>query len=383
MDRLRQNADRKTAGKQKKLFEYDWIRFAAMICIFVFHFNSGLTDHGCALQFLYRYAGRNLTIGQQGVTLFFILSGATSALSMERMLNRGAQKTNIGAFAGNALAYYWKRIKAMYPPFWIAWIFAYVLLIMPDSALSRTFFLTVLGMDGYAEMSGVATAYLVGEWFLGAILILYLLLPFLFLLVKKFPVPAAVGIVLFYILYFWFYPFSRMQETDALLRIPEFAFGIYFYLYIKKVDWRAAIISAAVFLVAAVTPIAKDNLNVVLVQGISAFLWMAWLGRFLGERKSVFAKVFRRVIQSVAGLSYGVFLLHHVIMEQIIGRDNYFQNITDFQGYLGVFFYSFALVIAGAVFLNHAKDAFNPLFSLLERKSKGRNRQEEMNGRQQ
>ena len=79
------------------------------------------------------------------------------------------------------MSVYMKRWKAVYPSFYIAYIMLFIWYIR----FNRTFFtgrspltlvFTVLGMDGYLA-GAVPTWYILGEWFLGAIILCYVLYP--------------------------------------------------------------------------------------------------------------------------------------------------------------------------------------------------------------
>lgn len=50
-----------------------------------------------------------------------------------------------------------------------------------------SFLWTITGLDGYASLFGIQSHYLVGEWFIGMILVLYIVFPVLYALVKRYP----------------------------------------------------------------------------------------------------------------------------------------------------------------------------------------------------
>lgn len=92
--------------------------------------------------------------------------------------------------------YYKKRFLAIFPLFWLAYLFAFLEHFYHSKSMPNvpkiTFLLTVIGMDGYLY-DYVKNFYMIGEWFLGAIIILYILFPlYRFIMCKcKWVLPAA------------------------------------------------------------------------------------------------------------------------------------------------------------------------------------------------
>lgn len=364
------------AGWGGHLFEFDMIRCIAMFCIFLFHFNSIVGNNGILYSRLYRYAGRNLTLGQQGVTLFFILSGCTSVLSFRSLRRKAAEASGVSPEALSlkdsvrhvVLPYYGRRLMALLPVFWCAYFAAFVMFVAPGgphepwrfllfgspagNEVPGSFLLTIAGFDGYLSMSGFSTSYLVGEWFLGAILILYLLFPVLYLFIRRYPRATAAAVLLLYILYTELYPFGRMKETDALLRIPEFCFGIWYMQSLQKTGWKTAAVSAGVFVLCVLVPSPLDNMYSVLVQGIASFFVLAYLGSLLGGLGGKAAALVRKAVSALAGVSYGIFLVHHFIMDWVIPA--YRGTVLQWYSWLRLFAWVFFLALVTAILIRHA-----------------------------
>ena len=79
--------------------------------------------------------------------------------------------------------YYQKRWRKIYPIFYLCWIVLYFLLVIKHHSFffrgaPWKFVFTLLGMDGYLDCV-VQTYYIIGEWFLGALIIIYLIFPLL------------------------------------------------------------------------------------------------------------------------------------------------------------------------------------------------------------
>lgn len=240
----------------------------------IVHFNATVTGYFTLPHTLFTSTlPLGIYLGDFGSSLFFIVSGASLALTVP------AEQ--------NPAQFYKRRARAVYPLFWLAWfvVFSYRFVAHPGSfggARTVTLVLTLLGLDNFAVAAGwVGTDFAcVGEWFLGSILFLYLLFPLLQRGLRKRPwltwaLTLAVCIPV------------HLLGWDARLvavHIPEFLFGMTFltlagrtrYILAPLLDrpWPRAVgaqlakISYAVFLV-----------HHVLIQELAAHFDLAVLSR--------------------------------------------------------------------------------------------------------
>lgn len=238
------------------------------------HFNATVTGYFTLPHKLFTSTlPLGIYLGDFGSSLFFIVSGASLELTVP------AEQ--------NPAQFYKRRARAVYPLFWLAWfvVFSYRFVAHPGSfggARTVTLVLTLLGLDNFAVAAGwVGTDFAcVGEWFLGSILFLYLLFPLLQRGLRKRPwltwaLTLAVCIPV------------HLLGWDARLvavHIPEFLFGMTFltlagrtrYILAPLLDrpWPRAVgaqlakISYAVFLV-----------HHVLIQELAAHFDLAVLSR--------------------------------------------------------------------------------------------------------
>ena len=182
------------------------------------HFNATVTGYFTLPHKLFTSTlPLGIYLGDFGSSLFFIVSGASLALTVP------AEQC--------PAQFYKRRARAVYPLFWLAWfvVFSYRFVAHPGSfggARTVTLVLTLLGLDNFAVAAGwVGTDFAcVGEWFLGSILFLYLLFPLLQRGLRKRPwltwgLTLAVCIPV------------HLLGWDARLvavHIPEFLFGMTF-----------------------------------------------------------------------------------------------------------------------------------------------------------
>ncbi|HIV17122.1 MAG TPA: acyltransferase, partial [Candidatus Alectryocaccobium stercorigallinarum] len=163
-----------------KIVEFNFIKAVSVIGIVAFHFavETGRLD---------MLPGK-YPLGGVFVTIFFMVSGALLYYNYN-------EPENIKLF-------YYKRWKSVMPAFYVAFGCLYLLQVVQN----RSFFyngrpasllLTLIGFDGYLN-DIIPNYYLLGEWFLGAIIILYAVYPFLARILNKREIPAVLIIVAAY-----------------------------------------------------------------------------------------------------------------------------------------------------------------------------------------
>ena len=290
--------------KKERLAYLDIIRTIAVISVLVCHYTRALESNGIA------YTNKilpdfpfSLYLGSYGVSLFFIISGAS-------LMYVYSEKCEIGAF-------FKKRFWAIYPMFWLAYVIAFLYNFWVNKGMfyaypKSRFLLTFLGMDGYLGWYG-ENYYLLGEWFLGCLIFLYLLFPLLRKGVKDYPkITAAVA--------FFVYVTGSVVLRDTkmpiecwfMLRVPEMLFGMYFIQYQKKVSIPAFAVSGGILLLAAIVNLRMiPVIYLTPVIGIASFLVFVFLSKYMEF------DLVKKVCGIVSKYSYAVFLCHHFIIEKM------------------------------------------------------------------
>lgn len=298
-------ATKLTRAKKPRLFYLDWIRAIAAILIVVTHFNNPYLEP--TRFFVNRPFG--IYIGGLGVSLFLIISGAAL------MYNYGDRESL------DLRTFYTKRAKTLYPMFWVAFIVANILLFIRNNGYifvprhKITAIFSLFGMDGYASAFGVGTFYVLGEWFLGFIILFYIVFPLLRVGVNKMPIATVCIVLALYVVtvaFFMFYQIPRVP-SDILLttRLPELVFGMIFVKFIKKVPSWLAAVSFVILAAQQLTHILKDNIAVTIV-GIFAFLLLSYIGELVKSFKPLSA-----CTKFISAYSYPIFLVHHVLIMQV------------------------------------------------------------------
>lgn len=313
---------------KKRVFYLDFIRALSALFIIVFHFNCSIGGHEIYKSvsnipiIFYEYKNGNL--GQIGVSLFFIISG-------------GLMLSNQCNF--NIREYLKKRFLAIFPMFYFAYFcvtFYYFLhyrslnpFCVPRNKLS--FLITIVGMDGYVSPI-IPNYYIIGEWFLGCIILFYILFPLLrTLLLKLGPWISMLCIFLIYVATVHLYPFaSYPKEYFVLIRIVEFFFGMLAVTYIKEIrKWQLCISGISIAILSVYyLPIIQSYKTT--IMGMSLYVVWVYAGQHIPER-------FQKLFLDISKYSYPAYLLHHVIIEQICSLfegielsllDTYFLLIT-------------------------------------------------------
>ena len=290
--------------KKKRLFYLDFIRTIALFIILLVHFNATVTNmFTLPSKFTGSFLPGGIYIGEFGAGLFFIISGAALGLTLDRPFNTGE--------------FYLRRAKAIYPMFYIAFLVSFGIRFTENPAYyaavpSSSILYSLLGIDMFAMSigwSGLNFAC-VGEWFTGAILILYLMFPVFRKGVSKAPaVTAALAAAVFIPLHL-----SGIDRNLVALNALKFLFGIYFTkyrLYEKKLIAPVGVLLSlsAVLLV--------PHLGVpggfgALLLSAGMFMILAVLAPYLEVRG----------VKEFCGLcsrySYPAFLVHHVLIQRMV-----------------------------------------------------------------
>ena len=133
----------------------------ALASILIVHFNATVTGYFTLPHKLFTSTlVQGIYLGDFGSSLFFIVSGASLALTVPP--------------EQSPWQFYKKRAKAVFPLFWLAWVVCFSIRFLSQpgcytGAKTITLVLTFLGLDNFAVAAGwVGMDFAcVGEWFLG------------------------------------------------------------------------------------------------------------------------------------------------------------------------------------------------------------------------
>lgn len=272
----------------------------ALLAILIIHFNATVTGYFTLPHKLFASVlPFGIYLGDFGSSLFFMVSGAALALTVP--------------LEQSVMTFYKKRAKAIYPLFWLAWLLCFSVRFVTKpgyyaGAKTATLLLTFLGLDNFAVAAGwVGMDFAcVGEWFLGSILFLYLLFPFLRRGLARKPWLTwivAMGICLPIHL-------ARWDAQLVAIHLLEFLFGMQFL----KLQNSGKGILAVLAVVGTVLCAPIDSKVTCALFSTVVFIVLAAGARFLDRPWS------RIICARLAKLSYPVFLVHHVLIQRLVEK---------------------------------------------------------------
>ena len=293
------------ASKRPRLFYLDFIRAIATIAIILTHYNAIWIYNVVKPKpenAIITLRVANIYIGDFGVSLFFIISGASLMYVYDQR------------FA--ARDFYKKRFLGIYPMYWIAYLCAAAYTYFMRGTLlgglsPKTLLFSFLGIDSYLINFGISAPCLVGEWFIAVIIMMYCIFPLLRIVVQRMPrVAFILAIILALVSTFTF-----GKSIGLFARVPEFMFGMLFMKYIKKVNWQVLLLSIIVLIAnTLIKPTVIHNNIQTFYVGIASFLILTWLSGYLKWDP------FRNFCKVIGKYSYACFLVHHFIIYEVIRR---------------------------------------------------------------
>lgn len=333
---------------KKRLYYLDYLRFLSFGLIIFYHMLIQLSLDGvreeAKIAFLYENA--NMHIAVLGVNLFFMISGAGLMLSSKDSLD--------------IAKYYKKRFIRILVPFYIVWCI-YCLQKLLAAAVPPftprpplwTFLFTIGGMDEYWRMAGLNTFSLgIGEWFLGCIMMIYIIFPLLHFMVKKHPFITGTAATIYYLLLTWFYPFETIPANmNFFTRIYPFILGMLLVCLKREIPGWTALFTLPVCIVFLVlrTPLPLPAEWKGMMFTLAIYLLFAALDPVFSH-----AKILNAQMLLFSDYSYEIFLVHHItiytVMELVQGQFLSRKNI------LIVFFTELLGMTFGGYFLKRIEE---------------------------
>ncbi|MBR3223447.1 MAG: acyltransferase [Kiritimatiellae bacterium] len=289
---------------EKRVISFDILRTTAFVGVLIQHSYACFTRQFGLKEWMHGYM-----LGRFGVSLFIILSGASLAL---------------GSLKSGYFTFLRKRAASILPFYWVAYVVVGAFLFMIFGRICMRgdipkILMTVFALDGYIPIKG--RYYLIGEWFTGFILIMYLLAPVVHwsilrtrgLILPLYFVISVLAVnytpVLSQSVVIW----HSHANFNVLSRILEFALGIFFTLYVlrrRKLHALLAAIGGGYIIV--FTALGHDVLEFTTTGFLSIFcifLILTYLLSFVPLAESQ-----RSIISFFAKYSFMAFLFHHQVL---------------------------------------------------------------------
>ncbi|HXI91793.1 MAG TPA: acyltransferase [Blastocatellia bacterium] len=306
----------------------DVLRLFSLLLIVSYHFNAELLQLFPQARIVFDMVMFRQPVGDVGVTLFIMLSGASLMSSA-----RAGEK--YGAFL-------YRRGMAIFPSYWIAYLAVTAALFFVRGSLQGNgepwkIPLTVIGIDGFLGSLTNSYYYLVGEWFLGFILLTYLFFPILSKLVSRYPTLTFGGVIVFSVAATYVCRHVTWLPTlhNPLVRLPDFFFGMSYARYRLDKKWSCGVAGGIAVILAPHLPewLPEEIPAVMLGAGITAVTGAVC--NFVRPTPGV-----QGAITRLAALSFLAFLVHHWVIYLSVPRFNV-SNLSR-----GELYYLFAIDVA-------------------------------------
>ncbi len=316
-------AEIKTVQPKRRELGFDVIRIIAAFLVASIHFSSSYHDLGLNGFTDIFTNDTTVNLGTLAVTLFFILSGAT--------LYRNNLKTPV-------LTFYKKRWFGIFPLFYFCYIPLRLIICINQKSIffglnPAKYLLTLFGLDGYFSFIS-PNYYLIGEWFLGILLFLYLIFPLLRKIPQKFALLTAlvffVGYLTIFFVDYGIYP----SNENVFNCIFWFYMGIVFEIYKDKINKVVGIISIIASILLIFVPL-PFNFNVrTTLSIIFTFIAIYYIFKGIDTRNEETRNNFavKSIIFS-SNLTFPVFMVHHffeIKAEGIIARLCNYNNVLTY-----------------------------------------------------
>jgi len=293
----------------KRLLSLECIRIIACLCILIIHFNAQVCGWSQYGRFAY---SNNLVpnnywdvyLGEIGVGLFFIVSGAG--------LYSGYNFKKLSV--DSIFLFYKKRAYALYPYYWVAYLFASFISFLWYKGMSmsklRYIVTSILGVDGYIGMlfNRYAGFYQIGEWFLGCIIVIYLLYPFFSVLLNKYPIATLILVSVMY-----FSLIDKYQYHWFFFQFPYIIFGFYYMKFRETINIKLQVIMLNALILSRI--MLNDCMHYYtksIILCFTLFIVMVFLYDVI-EYRYKFSRIqsVTFIINELAVLTYPAFLIHH------------------------------------------------------------------------
>ncbi|MCR4788462.1 MAG: acyltransferase [Lachnospiraceae bacterium] len=312
----------------KKRYDFmDVLRLLSMAGIVYYHMIVTLYLKGIrqldSVSVLFQNS--NMHVAKVCVGLFFMMSGAGLMLSVKDSENFSLKE------------YYKKRFFKILVPFYIVYILYLVTFIcLTGEKLSAIYdrkvypvciIFTLLGMDSYLGSFGVPTYALgIGEWFLGALVMMYIIFPLLrWALLKNKWITLGLATVYYAVILITYpnmsYALTNPGYVNFTVKVFDFFLGMFLVLILDKIPKRSSFaVSACVFLFFLLypEPLPINDSIMIVLQILSIFLMFNALEGFFTR----FPRTMK-VIKVLCSYTYIFFLVHHVIIDymtlQVVG----------------------------------------------------------------
>lgn len=292
------NKVKKVSSKKQNIKSIVFSRACCSIGIVIFHYFEHARGN---YRFYFRTA--NSDIGTILVTTFFGISGTTLFYNYPKIYS--------------IKTFYYKRWKSILISYYISNIYFYLSISLISQRLIfkgplKKLIFNFFGLDGYLLWSyGISAFNLVGEWFLGAIIIIYFLYPLIsYLMNKNILIINFITSINYYLMYKTNIYEIVIHERNIITCLNSFYFGM-LIIQFKTLFFKSKMIflfSVSIFIFLSLVKINTSFVLIKQIQGFSFYIILLQLGEY------IMSKSYIKLIYIFNALSYSIFLYHHRII---------------------------------------------------------------------
>lgn len=299
--------------KKERILYLDLVRILSFIMVTMYHFAVAAEVFGVNAK-LEVYKSVSHILAPLALSAFFMVSGAA-------LIFQYSDKISLKNF-------YKKRFLGLFPLFWLAYLFAFLDYFyqtggMPE-APKVNFLLTIIGMDGYLN-DYVPTFYLLGEWFLGMIIMLYLLFPLYRKIMLKCKYILPVVFLAGSVWLLFMNPFPMVIEKNLIVCSLYFVLGMMIeqirldtdrksFAVGRRIAAAVGLILFILLLIAEKVVFPINSYCKIFIRTISCYMIIMETAEWMkGER-------IRELISMIGRHSYAFFLLHHVFLHRYLAH---------------------------------------------------------------
>ena len=225
--------------EKKRIYSFDLLKIFSILIVFIYHIVMDMYQihpmHN--MKMFYDIIIRpNMHLAMVACGLFILISGATITYNIREE---------------KPLEFYKRRLIRVLLPFYIAYIIYFIIKVITLKSIhifgeieKWRFIYTILGIDEYLNATGIRTFSLgVGEWFLGCIILCYLVYPFLYKAHKKYKIVTFIVMTIYFILINFFYErlnTNMPSHFNFLCQVYNFYFGIFAVDFMAKSNENVA-----------------------------------------------------------------------------------------------------------------------------------------------
>lgn len=294
--------------KKERIDNFDFIRSVTAWMIVIYHFSCSCMFTPQFANFPFYTHANNVWGENTSVNIFFILSGASLYYNHANLNFKSLKK------------YYFDRFKGIFPLFYMIWFTIFLMNATNSGTLfykgnPKSLLLTLCGMDGYLSYRYPQNYYIIGEWFIGALVLLYIIYPILTWCMKHCKILTTLALFAGTFSLLWIQPrFLIQKERNLVVCLFAFWLGMLFIEYREKLSAKWILyVFGAIALVFIFIKVPIDPFICAQFIAIGLFLIFYHLGGFLMQ-----FKLTHRFFAYTASISYGIFLLQNVILGKIL-----------------------------------------------------------------